>query len=296
MPAPFDSSLLGLSPDTPQAVAGTAGQAAPAARSEQEIVDDVDRAEELLQDLAEQDDFEVPPLDFEIPSQWLVSIVIPVFNEQRWIDLVLRRVAKLPFRKELVIVDDCSRDGTRDILRRWHGVAGVSVIYKLQNEGKGAALHTGFEAARGNIIVVQDADLEYDPRDIPNLLRPIVEGRADVVYGSRFLGDEPQDPSWAHRLGNRLLTAASNAFTGLKLTDMETCYKAFRRDVLDEFPLVQKRFGFEPEITAKLARRGCRFAEVPARYAPRSYSQGKKIGLRDGWNAFYCIVRYGVSD
>jgi glycosyltransferase involved in cell wall biosynthesis len=157
-------------------------------------------------------------------------------------------------------------------------------------------LRTGFAAATGDVVVVQDADLEYDPRDFPHLLRPILAGEADVVYGSRFLGGARQDPSWLHRFGNGLLTGASNLFTGWQLTDMETCYKAFRRDMLRGIEIRQNRFGFEPEITAKLARRGARLREVPISYQGRGYEEGKKIGMRDALNAFYCIVRYGLRD
>jgi glycosyltransferase involved in cell wall biosynthesis len=172
----------------------------------------------------------------------------------------------------------------------------VHVIFKPQNEGKGAALRTGFRRVTGDVVVIQDADLEYDPRDILPLVRPIVCGQADVVYGSRFLGEEPQDRSWVHRLGNRLLTAASNWTTGMALTDMETCYKAFRREVLQSFEIRQPRFGFEPEVTAKIARRKFRVMEAPIRYAARGYAEGKKIGVMDLFSALYCIVRYGMRD
>jgi len=252
------------------------------------------RAERLVESALADDDWAVEPIDFEIPGTWLTSIVIPVYNEERWIEKVVRRVAALPMRKEMVVVDDCSRDGTAAILRRLEAELGLRLLLRTRNEGKGAALRTGFQAARGNILVVQDADLEYDPRDIPNLIRPIVQGRADVVYGSRFLDGAPHDRSLVHRLGNRALTTASNLLTGLRLTDMETCYKAFRKDAVEGIDLRQDRFGFEPEVTAKLARSGCRFSEVPVRYAPRSYRDGKKIGLRDLGNALYCIVRYAV--
>ncbi len=226
----------------------------------------------------------------------LVSVVIPVFNERKTIGRVLARVAALPFEKEIVIVDDCSRDGTRELLQRLEGVPGIRLVLKEQNEGKGAALRTGFEQVRGSFVVVQDADLEYDPRDIPAVLAPLLDGTADVVFGSRFIGAVRHDKSWVHRFGNWVLTTSSNLLNGVRLTDMETCYKAFRAGVLSDIPLAQNRFGVEPELTAKLARRGYRISEVPIRYEARSYAEGKKIGFRDLFKAFYCIVRYGVKD
>ncbi len=229
-------------------------------------------------------------------TDYLLSVVIPVFNEIKTIGRILTRVAALPLNLELVIVDDFSTDGTRDILNQLSGLPRVKVILKEKNEGKGAALRTGFEKSSGDFVVVQDADLEYDPRDIPLLIQPLLKGEADVVYGSRFIGDEQQDESWVHRAGNAVLTKASNLFSGLNLTDMETCYKAFNRDVLRDINLQQDRFGIEPEITAKLARRGYRFVEVPISYKSRGYDEGKKIGVKDLINAIYCIGRYGVSD
>lgn len=226
----------------------------------------------------------------------LLSVVIPVFNELNTIGRILTRVAALPLKLELVIVDDFSTDGTREVLQRLVGLPHVQVILKEKNEGKGAALRTGFQHATGDYVVVQDADLEYDPRDIPELIQPLVRGEADVVYGSRFIGEELQDESWIHRAGNAVLTGASNLFSGLRLTDMETCYKAFNRDVIKDIEIEQDRFGIEPEITAKLARRGYRFVEVPISYDSRGYAEGKKIGVKDLINAIYCIGRYGVSD
>ena len=256
----------------------------------------LDRLEELAELLKLEDDYEPAALDYELPRNFRLSIVIPVYNEQETIARVLARVAALPMAKEIIVIDDCSTDDTRHVLRSLDRVRNLDVIFKPHNEGKGAALRTGFRRASGDVIVVQDADLEYDPRDIVPLVRPIAEGRADVVYGSRFLGANPQDRSVVHRLGNRLLTWASNVTTGLAITDMETCYKAFRRDVLRRVEIQQDRFGFEPEVTAKLARRKCRFVEVPITYAARSYAQGKKIGMRDLFNAFWCIARYGLCD
>jgi len=269
----------------------TAASGGSQVRTTQQIEEQLNRAAQLVEDEVSADNRTLP---FAIPRNFLLSIVIPVYNEERTIERLLRQVNAIPIPKEILLVDDCSQDSTPQILNRLKDELDLRIITKQNNEGKGAALHDGFQSARGNIVVVQDADLEYDPNDIPQLLQPIVENRADVVYGSRFLDEMPQDPSAVHRMGNRMLTVASNLFTGLDLTDMETCYKAFRRSVLDEFDLQQKRFGFEPEITAKLARRGCRFVEVPVRYQARSYEEGKKIGVKDGFNALYCIVRYGL--
>jgi glycosyltransferase involved in cell wall biosynthesis len=254
-------------------------------------LDDLQRLADLL---AVEDGYEPAIRDFVIPRNFKLSIVIPVYNEERTIQQVLTRVAALPVPKEIVIVDDASTDGTREILSQFECAADVHVIFKPQNEGKGAALRTGFRRVTGDVVIVQDADLEYDPRDILPVIKPIVCGQADVVYGSRFLDHAHQDRSVVHRLGNRLLTAASNALTGLRITDMETCYKAFRRDVLRSFEIQQNRFGFEPEVTAKIARRKARVQEVPIRYAARSYAEGKKIGFKDLFNALYCIVRYGL--
>lgn len=235
-----------------------------------------------------------PP--YALPTGFKLSIVIPVYNEAATIRKVLARVMEIPLPKEVIVVDDCSVDGTREVLQAVEKSPYFTVFYKPANEGKGAALRTGFSLATGDVVVVQDADLEYDPSDIPELVRPIVDDRADVVFGSRFLGDEPQDKSLAHRAGNRILTLASNLFTGLRISDMETCYKAIRRTSLQGIELRQNRFGFEPEITAKIARRSLRIVEVPVRYQARSYAEGKKIGIRDLFNACYCIVRYGFRD
>jgi len=256
----------------------------------------LDHLEELSDLLTADESYVVPPIGFRLPTGFKLSIVIPVYNEEKTLYEILSRVRALPVAKELIIVDDFSTDGTRDLLKPLEGYSEFKVIYKTENSGKGAALRTGFEHASGDVVVIQDADLEYDPRDLVPLLKPIIEGDADVVYGSRFLGDEHQDPSFLHRFGNAMLTRASNLFTGLRLTDMETCYKAFRRNVLRGLPLKQNRFGFEPEVTAKLARRCYRFVELPINYDSRSYDDGKKIGWRDGVNALYCIVRYGLKD
>ncbi len=229
-------------------------------------------------------------------TDYLLTVVIPVFNELNTIGRILSRVSALPLNLELVIVDDYSTDGTREVLQKLVGLPNVKIILKKKNAGKGAALRTGFAEATGDFVVVQDADLEYNPTDIPQLIQPLLRDEADVVYGSRFIGEEQQDESWIHRAGNAVLTGASNLFSGLKLTDMETCYKAFNREVLKDITIEQDRFGIEPEITAKLARRGYRFIEVPISYDSRGYDEGKKIGFKDLVNAIYCIGRYGMTD
>ena len=228
----------------------------------------------------------------EIPAGFKLTVVVPVYNEQQTVAEILGRVRAVPVPKEIIVVDDHSTDETRAVLERFADWPELRVICKPQNEGKGAALRTGFAVATGDVVVVQDADLEYDPSDLPPLLGPILRGEAEVVYGSRYLNDVRQDPSFLHRFGNWLLTRASNLFTGLRLTDMETCYKMIPRTLLQSIAIQQNRFGFEPEVTAKLARRGVRIKELPIRYEGRGYKQGKKIGWRDGCNAVYCIVRY----
>ncbi|RME45365.1 MAG: glycosyltransferase family 2 protein [Caldilineae bacterium] len=228
-----------------------------------------------------------------------LSIVIPCYNEIRTIETIIQQVCAVEFdfpcQREIVIVDDCSTDGTREYLRQMDGQNGIRVILHDTNRGKGAALRTGFEHASGDILIIQDADLEYDPQEYPKLLRPILDGKADIVYGSRFIGGESHRVLYFwHSLGNRFLTFFSNMFTNLNLTDMEVCYKVFRREVLDEITLREDRFGFEPEFTAKVARLGRPIYEVGISYYGRTYEEGKKISWRDGLRAVYVILKYGL--
>jgi glycosyltransferase involved in cell wall biosynthesis len=224
-----------------------------------------------------------------------LSIVIPVYNEAATIREVVERVRATPFDKEVIVVDDGSTDGTRELLRSLR-FSDVVVVLHERNQGKGAALRTGFGRASGDVVIVQDADLEYDPADYPRLLKPIVEEKADVVYGSRFGGEAHRVLFYWHYVGNRFLTTLSNMFTNLNLTDMETCYKVFRASLLKSLRLRANRFGFEPEFTAKVARLGCRVYEVPISYHGRGYDAGKKVTWKDGFAAIGCIVRYRFFD
>ena len=221
-----------------------------------------------------------------------LSIIIPVFNEYETICELIRRVDAVQLDKEIIIVDDGSTDGSRDLLNKYEGRDGFKVVYQSKNMGKGRSLRTGFEKAEGEIIIIQDADLEYNPKDYPILLEPILDGRADVVYGSRFLGGPHRVLFFWHSLGNRFLTILSNMCTNINLTDMETGYKVFRRSVLDSISLRCNRFGFEPEFTAKIARNKFIIYEVPISYAGRNYSAGKKINWKDGVAAIWFIVRF----
>jgi len=232
-----------------------------------------------------------------------LSVVIPCYNELGSIDAIIDAVIAAPYAdKEIIVVDDCSRDGTRELLKdRIEGSGRVQrVFYHDVNRGKGAALRTGIEAATGDIVLIQDADLEYNPMEYPRLLEPILTGKADVVFGSRFAGGDARRVLYFwHRAGNGLLTLLSNMFTNLNLTDMETCYKVFRREVLAGIRLKSNRFGFEPEVTAKVAKKrnpAWRVYEVPVSYSGRTYEEGKKIGLKDAFQALYCIVRYWLFD
>lgn len=223
-----------------------------------------------------------------------LSVVIPVYNEPVTVLEIVHRVRALPISKQIVIVNDGSTDATADRLNQLAGLEDVEVIHHSVNRGKGAALQTGFQRARGEYVIVQDADLEYDPQDILKVIAPLQRGECEVVFGSRYLENARQDPSRIHRLGNWALTFLSNMLTGHRLTDMETCYKAFRRERLERIEIEQKRFGFEPEITAKLARQRVRIREVGIQYQCRTRSEGKKIGWRDLFNAIYCILRYSL--
>ena len=225
-----------------------------------------------------------------------LTIVIPCYNEKNTIDEIIKAVRNSPYKdKEIIVVDDCSTDGTREILMDKCESLVDRIIYHKKNRGKGAALRNGFQAATGDIIIVQDADLEYNPNEYPRVVEPILQDKADVVYGSRFVGGEPHRVLFFwHRVGNGFLTLLSNIFTNLNLTDMETCYKVFRRSIIQSIEIEEDRFGFEPEITAKIAKKDCRIFEVGISYSGRTYEAGKKIGWRDGIKAIYCIIKYNV--
>lgn len=245
---------------------------------------------------------------YKIPDDFTLSVVIPVYNEVHTLSEILRQVRAVPVSKQIILVDDCSKDGTREMLKEWAETeTDLTIAFHDVNQGKGAALRTGFAHARGQVVIVQDADLEYDPSEYPGLLQPILEGKADVVFGSRFIGEKHRVLHYWHSLANKFLTCLSNWFTNLNLTDMEVCYKVFRREVIQGIQLKSNRFGFEPEVTAKVARfttpaiegrpaRRCRIYEIPVSYNGRDYKEGKKIGWKDGVQALWCIVRYAVAD
>ena len=245
---------------------------------------------------------------YRVPEDLVLSVVIPIYNERDTIRAISRQVRTVPVAKQMILVDDCSRDGTREILQQMAAEEpDLTIIFHDQNQGKGAALRSGFQHATGQIVLVQDADLEYDPAQYLQLIQPIIEGKADVVYGSRFIGESHRVLYFWHYLANQFLTLLSNTFTNLNLTDMEVCYKVFRREVIQGITLKSNRFGFEPEVTAKVARfqmppidgqpgRRCRIYELPVSYNGRDYREGKKIGWKDGVQALYCILRYAFAD
>lgn len=223
-----------------------------------------------------------------------LSIIMPCYNEVNTIESIVEAVKNMPYHNnEIIIVDDCSTDGTREKIRSTIEPRVHKVIYHDRNQGKGAALRSGIKAATGDIVIVQDTDLEYDPNEIPAVVRPILDGKADVVFGSRFMGGQPHRVQFFwHMLGNRILTTMSNMFTNLNLTDMETCYKAFRREIIQSIEIKENRFGFEPEITIKIAKKRVRIYEVGISYYGRTYNEGKKINWKDGFRAVYCILKY----
>lgn len=225
-----------------------------------------------------------------------LSIIIPCYNENNTIRQVVDAVLKAPYDdKEIIIVDDCSEDGSREALKTEIAPLVDKILFHRTNQGKGAALRSGIQAATGDIVIIQDADLEYDPNEYPLLVEPIVQNKADVVFGSRFMGGRPHRVLYFwHRIGNGFLTLLSNMFTNINLTDMETCYKVFRKEIIQGITIEENRFGFEPEITAKIARMGCRIYEVGVSYYGRTYAEGKKINWKDGLRAIYCILKYNL--
>ena len=254
---------------------------------------------------AREHSFVAPPLTARGIAVVVVNYALCPFVT---IDEIVRQVRAVPVRKQIILVDDCSKDGTTDVLKKWvDSERDLTILFHPVNRGKGAALRTGFQHATGQLVIVQDADLEYDPNEYPRLIQPILEGRADVVFGSRFIGETHRVLFYWHSMANRFLTLLSNMFTNLNLTDMEVCYKVFRREVIQGITLKSDRFGFEPEVTAKVARfmvpplegrpsRKCRIYEMPVSYNGRDYAEGKKIGWKDGVQALYCIVRYAWWD
>jgi glycosyltransferase involved in cell wall biosynthesis len=232
------------------------------------------------------------PID---PDALVLSVLMPVYDEKNTIEMILDQVHAVPVRKEIICVDDCSRDGTRDILTRLKNAGRIdTLIFHDVNKGKGAAIRTALAASTGNVVIVQDADLEYDPADWPALLEPIIDGRADAVFGSRFMGGPHRVLYFWHSVGNYMLTLASNMFTNLNLTDMETCYKAIRGEIARSLKLTSDRFGFEPEVTARLAQANVRIFEVQISYSGRTYAEGKKIGWKDGVAAIRHIIKYNL--
>lgn len=230
----------------------------------------------------------------KVSEEFLLSIIVPVFNEKPTIEEILGTLVSVPYRKEIIVIDDGSTDGTSDILKSFEH-KDVKIFFHNRNMGKGCAISTGISRAMGDIVLIQDADLEYDPHEYPVLLRPILEGKADVVFGSRFAGSGAHRVLYFwHYVGNKFLTILSNMFTDLNLTDMETCYKVFTKQALADITIEEKRFGFEPEITAKIAKKNLRIYEVPISYYGRTYQEGKKIGWRDGLRAIWAILKYNL--
>jgi glycosyltransferase involved in cell wall biosynthesis len=223
-----------------------------------------------------------------------ISVVIPVYNEKSTIAELITRVKNVQLEKEIIIIDDYSNDGTRDVLKALSD-SSVKILFHEKNQGKGAALRTGFSHVQGDVVIIQDADLEYNPDEYPHIVAPIKDGHADAVFGSRFLGGPHRVHLFWHYVGNTLLTTLSNMFTNINLTDMETCYKAFKASLLQQFTIESDRFGIEPELTAKLARLKCRIYEVPISYSGRDYTEGKKIGWKDGLAAIYWIIYYNLK-
>lgn len=222
----------------------------------------------------------------------MISVVIPVYNEAKTVRELIDRVQSVPLDKEIIIVDDASSDGTRDVLGEFINREGITVLFHEKNQGKGAALRTAFQQVKGDIVIIQDADLEYDPQEYGKLIKPILDGKADAVYGSRFLGGPHRVLLFWHYVGNKILTLFSNMLTNLNLTDMETCYKVFKASLLKQFTIESNRFGVEPEITTKLAKLKCRIYEVDISYSGRDYTEGKKINWKDGIAAFYWIIKF----
>lgn len=225
-----------------------------------------------------------------------ISVVVPCYNELKTVENVIKAIRECGYKTEIILVDDCSTDGTRELIKSKLYKNVDKVLFHKKNQGKGAALRHGFSKATGDLVIVQDSDLEYDPKEFSKLIEPFITKDADVVYGSRYSksGENYKVDGFYHSLGNKLLTIVSNIFSNLELTDMETCYKMFKREVIQSIKIEENRFGFEPEVTAKIAKKRCTIYEVPISYAPRTYSDGKKIGIKDAFRAFYCIVKYNV--